>query len=58
MVVKSDAFFYLKSIINTNVNRRSIIINRDCSLFVIISPPFLKKKGKAPDIFQMYPNIL
>ena len=31
--------------------------NREYSLLVIIPPPFIIK-GKTPDIFQTYPNLI
>lgn len=46
----------------TTRNNSSITRNREDSLFVINSTTFLlsidKKKGKASDIFQMYPILL
>ena len=57
--LKSDVFFYLNNrvykSINIIINRRIIMKNWDCSLLVIISPPFFE--GKTSDIFQTYPVI-
>ena len=55
-------FCYFRSKIITTKNRSNIIINRENSLFVINTTTFLlsfdKQKGKASDIFQMYPLSL
>ena len=52
-------FYYLNSKVITIKNNSRIIINRANSLFVIINHHLsYKKKGKASDIFQMYPYIL
>jgi len=57
--VEIRCFFYFRSKIITTKNRSNIIINRGNSLFGINTTAFLlsidKEKGKASDIFQMYP---
>ena len=47
-------FYYLNNNVIITKNNSNIMIYKDFSLFVIVSPPFLlkNKKGKASDIFE------